>query len=95
MSDASLRDTPYATELTSPASIPFQGGSEGRIERLRFKKGPAKGKEGYRFSWWKEGRMIPRPLDATEEELLALLGKALREGVFSGRFASELRKMLP
>jgi hypothetical protein len=46
------------------------GRSKGRIERLRFTEGPANGAEGYRFLWWKEGRMIPRPLDATEDELL-------------------------
>jgi hypothetical protein len=49
---------------------------------------------GYRFSWWKEGRMIPRPLDATEDQLLTLLKNALQEGVFSDRFLAELRRML-
>jgi len=49
---------------------------------------------GYRFSWWKEGRMVPRPLDATEDQLLALLKNALLEGVFSQRFLANLRQML-
>ena len=93
MSDTPMRDTPYATELAH-ASITFPGGSEGRIERLRFKEPPEEGMEGIRFSWWKEGRMIPRPLDATEDQLLALLKNALLEGVFSERFLAELRKML-
>jgi|GraSoiStandDraft_38_1057308.scaffolds.fasta_scaffold968720_1 hypothetical protein len=93
MSDAPTRDTRYATELCK-ASYLFASGSEGRIERLRFKEGPAEGKEGYRFSWWKDGRMIPRPLDATEDELLTLLNNALQEGVFTERFVKELRKLL-
>jgi len=94
MSDGALRDTPYATELTSPAVITFPDGSEGRIERLRFKEDPAKGKMGYRFSWWKEGRMLPRPLDFTEDEFLALLKNALRKEVFSEHCLEQLRKML-
>jgi hypothetical protein len=90
MSKTPIRDTPYATELAH-ASFTFPGGSEGRIERLRFK---GDGMEGIRFSWWKEGRMIPRPLDATEDQLLALLKNALQKGVFSERFLAELRTVL-
>lgn len=93
MADPSLRDTPYATELAH-ASITFPGGSEGRVERLRFKEGAADGKVGYRFSWWKDGRMVPRPLDATEDELLALLTNAFKEGVFTEQFEKQLRKLL-
>jgi hypothetical protein len=94
MSRDSLRDTPYATELAPPASITFPGGSEGRIEYLEFKTGAAKGKEGCRFSWWKEGRMLPRPLDVTEDELRELLQKAFRQGLFSGSLVEDLREML-
>jgi hypothetical protein len=93
MNDASLRDTRYATELAH-ASISFPTGSEGRIERLRFKEGAANGKEGYRFSWWKDGRMTPRPLDATEDELLELLRNAFNGGVFTERFEKQLRQLL-
>jgi hypothetical protein len=93
MDDHSLRDTPYATELAH-GSFTFPEGSEGRIERLRFKETPYQGQEGIRFSWWKEGRMIPRPLDATEEQLLALIRDALQEKVFSERFLAELRQLL-
>ena len=57
MSDTPLRDTSYATELAHTA-ITFPSGTEGRIERLRFKDSLDAGTEGYRFSWWKEGRMI-------------------------------------
>jgi hypothetical protein len=88
-----MRDTSYATEIAH-ASFVFPGGSEGRIERLRFKEGNAAGKEGYRFSWWKDGRMTPRPLDACEDELLVLLASAIKEGVFTETFVSQLRTQL-
>src|SRR5262249_23766376 len=93
MTDTPLRDTPYATELAH-ATITFPSGSEGRVERLRFKEPPAEGMMGYRFWWWKEGRMLPRPLDATEDELLALLKNAFQGGVFSERFLAELQEIL-
>lgn len=89
MSDTGMRDTPYATELAH-ASFTFPDGSEGRIERLRFKEDPYAGMEGIRFSWWKDGRMIPRPLDATEEQLLALLNDSLQKKIFSQRFLADL-----
>ena len=89
-----LRTTPYADELAEPARIFFpRSKSEGRLERLKFKHGPAKGKEGYRFSWWKDGRMLPRPLDVTESELFALLRAALQGEVFSRQSLRELRAM--
>lgn len=93
MSDAPLRDTPYATELAH-GSVTFPSGSEGRIERLRFKEPPAQGMKGIRFSWWKDGRMVPRPLDATEDQLLTLLKDSIQKGVFSERFLTELRQLL-
>lgn len=93
MSDSPMRDTHYATELAH-ACINFPSGSEGRIERLRFKEPPDQGMGGIRFSWWKDGRMVPRPLDATEYQLLALLKNAIQESVFSPRFLVELRRML-
>jgi hypothetical protein len=88
-----MRDTPYATELAH-GSVTFPSGTEGRIERLRFKEGSDAGLEGIRFSWWKEGRMIPRPLDATEEQLLALLKDSIQQSVFSQQFLAELRRLL-
>jgi hypothetical protein len=93
MSDTPMRDTAYATELAH-GSVTFASGTEGRIERLRFKEGPDAGLEGIRFSWWKDGRMIPRPLDATEDQLLKLLRDSLRGGVFSEQFRRELRTLL-
>ncbi len=38
--------------------------------------------------------MLPRPLDATEDQLLALLGNALQQGVFSEHFRAQLRRLL-
>lgn len=93
MGDEPLRDTPYATELAR-GSVTFPSGTEGRIERLCFKQGLDVGLEGIRFSWWKDGRMVPRPLDATEDELLAMFKDSLQRGVFSERFRAELRQLL-
>jgi hypothetical protein len=89
MSGTEMRDTPYATELAR-ASFTFPDGSEGRIERLRFKDEPYAGMEGIRFSWWKDGQMKPRPLDATEDQLLALLSDSLQKKIFSRRFLADL-----
>jgi hypothetical protein len=44
---ADLRDTAYAAELAH-GTVSFPSGSEGRIERLRFKKGLDAGLEGTR-----------------------------------------------
>jgi hypothetical protein len=95
MEASTMRDTNYATELVEPAKCNFPDGSEGRIERLRFKGPLAAGEEGYRFSWWKDGNMTPRPLDATEDQMLELLGNAISEGVLTERFVARLRAMLP
>lgn len=93
MRDKTLRDTPYATELAH-GRFKFPSGSEGRIERLRFKEAAYAGLEGIRFSWWKDGRMIPRPLDATEDQLLALLENSLHHGVFSEGFLIALSQLV-
>jgi hypothetical protein len=85
-----MRDTSYAEELAT-ATYEFPDGSEGRIERLRFKETE---QEGIRFSWWKDNRLMPRPLDATEDELLALLENALEKDVFSKSFLAKLREKL-
>jgi hypothetical protein len=92
----SLRRTSYADEITNSAVIDFPTrGSQGRLEHLRFKKGPAKNREGYRFSWWNQGRMAPRPADFTEDELLRLFKKAIEEHVLSSTFMKQLRDSLP
>lgn len=85
-----MRDTAYAKELAS-ASV-SAGNSELRIERLYVKK---EEHVEIRFSWWKRGKFMPRPLDLTEKTLLALIKKAPRkkagETVFSPRFVKGLR----
>ena len=85
-----MRDTKYAKELAR-ATFDLTPESQGRIERLFFKR---EQKEGYRFSWWKNNRMIPRPLDFTEEEFLMLLELAIREGVFSDSFLGKFKELI-
>lgn len=80
-----MRDTSYATELAR-ADI---GGQ--RIERLLVTD---QGVVGIRFSWWKDGGMLPRPLDLPEDELLPLLREAIRQGVFSTQFVEDLKEAL-
>jgi hypothetical protein len=64
-----MRDTSYATEIAR-ASIGFDAANEGRIERIHVKE---QGQDEIRFSCWKDGRMTPRPLDLSENDLLTLL----------------------
>ena len=64
-----MRDTPYASEIAR-ASIGFDAANERRIERIHVKE---QGQDEIRFSWWKDGRMTPRPLDLSEKDLLTLL----------------------
>lgn len=73
-----MRDTNYATELVPPAVLEFPSGDEARIERLRIK---ATGQTEIRLSWWKDGRMMMRPLDLSEGDLLKLIARAIRQGV--------------
>lgn len=73
-----MRDTDYATELVPPAVVVFPSGDEARIERLRIKE---TGAVEIRFSWWKDGRMMMRPLDLSETDLMNLIAKAFRQGV--------------
>jgi hypothetical protein len=86
-----MRDTDYAEELCEPASIMFPSGSEGRIERLFVKKAQV---DAIRFSWWKDGNLVTRPLDLTEEELLKLFEDGLAKGVFTESFRTQLKTML-
>ncbi|HTU27120.1 MAG TPA: hypothetical protein VMF30_17065 [Pirellulales bacterium] len=89
-----MRDTKYATELACSTFDFPNGGGEARVERLRFKQPGYVGDEGYRFSWWKDGNMVQRPLDATEDQMIAIFKGAIEAGVFTGRFVAELRAML-
>jgi hypothetical protein len=80
-----MRDTPYAKELAR-AEI-----NDCRIERLWVKK---LGQIEIRFSWWPSGRLVTRPLDLPEHELLELLRRAVKERVFSETFVGNLLSIL-
>ena len=81
-----MRDTPYATEIETASDSIGQ-----TIERLFVKE---HGREEIRFSWWKDGQLMIRPLDLPEDELLPLMRTAMRKGVFSLRFLSDLEAAL-
>jgi hypothetical protein len=85
-----MRDTPYATELRPPGIIQWPSGAEGRIERLLIKK---HGQVEIRFSWWKNGKLAPRPLDLSEDDLVRLFRDAIANGVFTENFMSQLRAL--
>lgn len=86
-----MRETKYAVELCEPGILPFPTGDEARIEKLHIKK---TGEEEVRFSWWKDGKMIPRPLDLSENDLILLLQDALEKDVLTPIFRMKLRSML-
>ncbi|HZG43605.1 MAG TPA: hypothetical protein VEY93_11620 [Longimicrobium sp.] len=85
-----MRDTSYARELKTVA-LP-SGDSEVRIERLYVKEAK---QEEIRFSWWRDGKMMMRPLDLPEDELIQLLELAIKENVFKPDFIAELKRILP
>lgn len=84
-----MRDTDYATELVT-ATFAW-GDSEARIERLLIKESQ---QEEIRFSWWKDGRLVMRPLDLTEDDLISLFRDAVERGVFTQPFRKALRQIL-
>lgn len=87
-----LRDTRYARELAN-AKLPSGPGGKSfvAIERIHVK---AADQVEIRFSGWEGARMMPRPLDLPEEELLPLLEAAFRGGVFSDGFTQGLRRVM-
>lgn len=85
-----LRKTRYA-ELCNEARLPVKPGEELRLEKIWVKD---RGQEVIRWSWWKGGRMIPRPPDMTEEQLLVLLERGGDAGVFSTFFYRQLLQQL-
>jgi len=85
-----LRDTAYATERAT-ANIIFDSSNEGRIERILVKE---YGQDEIRFSWWKNGKMMMRPLDLNEDDLLVLMQNAVQAGVFTPEFRLKLRELL-
>ena len=86
-----LRETPYAGLIAEGRLSVGDGHDECRVERLYVKD---RGSEEIRFSWWKNGALMMRPLDATEEELLGLFNEGIRAGVFTPNFIRRLRQLL-
>ncbi|MEP7306182.1 MAG: hypothetical protein ABJA98_11750 [Acidobacteriota bacterium] len=72
-----MRDTDYA-KLISESILPFEDGDEARLERILIK---SSGKEEIRLSWWKNGKIVPRPLDLSEDAFWKLIAKAILDGV--------------
>jgi hypothetical protein len=86
-----VRETDYAVELCEPGVRQFPSGAEARIEKLHIKETE---EEEIRFSWWKNGNMVPRPLDLSEGDLIALFKDALSKDVFTPIFRLKLRSIL-
>lgn len=86
-----MRDTKYAQELCESGIRHFPSGDEARIEKLYIKES---GEEEIRFSWWKDGKMVPRPLDLSEDDLIALIRDAVAKDVFTPAFKLTLRSLL-
>jgi hypothetical protein len=84
------RDVLNDTELAN-ATIHLIDGTEGRIERLNFADGQ---QEGICLSWWDNDRIMVRPLDGTEQEILLLFKNALHESLFSKHFVVALKQVL-
>lgn len=66
------------------------------LERIRVK---SSGNDEIRFAYYKKtengkDRMIPRPLDLSEEELLTLFEDAIENNVFSPYFLKKLKEMI-
>ena len=87
-----LRDTKYARELAT-ARLPSgpSGTSFVAIERIFVKQAD---QVEIRFSSWEGSRMLPRPLDLPEDELLSLIEAAVRAEVFSESFTRGLRALV-
>lgn len=81
-----MRDTDYAREIVTARDSIGQS-----IERIFVKE---HNQEEIRFSWWKNGNMVIRPLDLPESELLPLMQDAVRKGVFSPAFLKGLHEAL-
>jgi hypothetical protein len=86
-----MRETKYALELCDPGIRSWPNGEEARIEKLHIKE---TGKEEVRFSWWKNGKIVPRPLDLSEDDLILLFKDALSKDVLTPAFRLKLRSML-
>ena len=92
MDDITLTETDYCKQLCQPGRIEWPNTQEeGRIERIYVK---SLEHEEIRFSWWKEGRFMTRPLDLPEADLLTMFQDAIDKGVFTEKFRKQLKEML-
>ncbi len=85
-----LRETQYAG-LIAEGRLSLGDRAEFRIERLYVKDERS---TEVRFSWWKNKKLMMRPLDATEPQLLDLFNEGIRAGVFTPYFRRRLRQLL-
>jgi len=85
-----LRETRYAG-LIAEGRLSLECRNEFRMERLYVK---AMNSEEIRFSWWKNNKLMMRPLDATEQQLLDLFHEGIIAGVFTPHFRRRLRQLL-
>lgn len=81
-----LRKTRHA-ELCAEARLPQGRTDQHRLERMWLKQGEA---EVIRWSWWREGRIMPRAPHLTEADLIQLLDKGIEAGVFTPFFMRQL-----
>jgi hypothetical protein len=86
-----VRETKYA-KILAEAVIGLPEGHQAKAERLIVK---AWGTEELRFSWWNQGRFMPRPLDMEESDWIELFREAIMEGVFTQEFIKNLKSILP
>lgn len=79
-------------EAKKLASVSISLGNKvGKVERLPVDDA---GQEQIRFSIWSQGKMLHDPLSLTEEELIALLQAAIKEGVLSRDFIRGLHLII-
>lgn len=84
------RDTPYA-RLICEGIVKVGSQDELRIEKLFIKETD---ENKIRFSWWKNDRLTPRPMEITEPQLVELFDNGIKAGVFSPKFIEELLQLL-
>ena len=80
---------PAGEKKLASASISL-GNEVGKIERLPINED---GQGQIRFSIWRQGKLLQRPLSLTEKELVALLQDAIQEGILSRGFIGELHSV--
>jgi len=95
-----LKDTAYCTLLESKKTKEDAYGNQYAIERIIVKDME---RDEIRLCLYKNvmnqqgrlvNRMIPRPLDVTEDELLELISMGICSGILSNDFISKLEKKI-